>query len=190
MTRKANHQGTDRQLSRRSFLATTAQVAGATTISFIIPGAVTSGFADTTIGTTPVVSLTTGKVQGRKVGGLHIFKGIPYGEPTGGANRFMPPKPRQPWTGVREAYEFGHYAPQSNRPRGEKQREFFSILGPTNRGDFSEDCLYLNIWTQGLGAGRKRPVMVWFHVADLIKERAVRLATMERDSLNIRMWWW
>src|SRR4030095_15035489 len=65
--------------------------------------------------------------------------------------------------GVRESCECGHYAPQSSRPRGEKQRQFFSILGPTNRGDFSEDCLYLNVWTRGVGDGRKRPVMVWFH---------------------------
>jgi para-nitrobenzyl esterase len=64
---------------------------------------------------------------------------------------------------VRDVFEFGHYAPQSNRPRGEKQRQFFSILGATNRGDFSEDCLYLNVWTRGVGDGRKRPVMVWFH---------------------------
>ena len=27
----------------------------------------------------------------------------------------------------------------------------------------SEDCLFLNIWTPGLGDGGARPVMVWFH---------------------------
>jgi len=27
----------------------------------------------------------------------------------------------------------------------------------------SEDCLFLNVWSAGLGADRKRPVMVWLH---------------------------
>ncbi len=141
--------------SRRSFLAQSAQAA---TVSLLVPVAIRAAN-----GVTPVITTQTGKVQGRKVGALHIFKGIPYGAPTGGANRFLPPQPIAPWTGVREAFEFGHYAPQSNRPRGQKQSQFFGVLGPTKRGDFSEDCLYLNVWTRGVNDGRKRPVLVWFH---------------------------
>ena len=26
-----------------------------------------------------------------------------------------------------------------------------------------EDCLVLNVWTNGINDGRKRPVMVWIH---------------------------
>ncbi len=90
-----------------------------------------------------VVETRTGKWRGRREAGTHIFKGIRYGADTA-ARRFLPPVAPRPWTGVRDALEFGAIAPQgSSRP-------------------MSEDCLHLNVWTPALRSGR-RPVMVWFH---------------------------
>ncbi|HKA17547.1 MAG TPA: carboxylesterase/lipase family protein [Blastocatellia bacterium] len=150
-------------LDRRVFLSSAARIAGGITASAFVPNLVRSSLASSTSGISATVTTRTGKVRGRSVDGVNGFKGIPYGAPTGGANRFMPPQSPQPWTGVRDAFEFGHYAPQSNRPRGEKQRQFFKVLGATKPNDASEDCLYLNVWTRGVNDGRKRPVMVWFH---------------------------
>jgi len=111
----------------------------------------------------PVVETACGKVRGETSDGIHIFKGVRYGAPTGGANRFMPPKKPAPWADTRDALRYGNSAPQTNPNSKAGSSERFAPVGGDDKHTESEDCLFLNVWTPGLNDGGKRPVMVWLH---------------------------
>lgn len=96
---------------------------------------------------------TTGGVYvGRKTDGVVAFKGIPYARQPVGPLRWKAPQPVEESTRVYTAYYFGHSAIQTkmsgNRPS----------LYPQG-----EDCLTLNIWTAGLHAQTKSPVIVFIY---------------------------
>ncbi|HEY4370145.1 MAG TPA: carboxylesterase/lipase family protein [Steroidobacteraceae bacterium] len=92
-----------------------------------------------------VVTTKAGKIRGSIEDGMHVFKGVPYGADTS-TRRYRPALPPVAWKGVRDTLEYGAACPQGD------------IAERT-----SEDCLFLNVWTPGLNAGAKRPVMVYIH---------------------------
>ncbi|HEX9484730.1 MAG TPA: carboxylesterase family protein, partial [Gemmatimonadaceae bacterium] len=101
----------------------------------------------------PRVTIDAGTIEGRvdSASRILLFEGIPYAAPPVGALRWRPPGNAASWQGVRRADMLGHNC---------VQLQPFSDIDPFAAG-ISEDCLYLNVWTQAT-TGR-RPVMVWIH---------------------------
>ncbi len=107
------------------------------------------------------VETTLGKVRGAAQAGVQAFRGIPYAASTAGANRFMPPAKRQPWTGVKDCVQLGLRAPQKDSDFFGQVPKIFEPMCPAE--PMGEDCLVLNVWTPSTTGGRKRPVMFWLH---------------------------
>ena len=91
------------------------------------------------------VQISTGKISGITLDtGVQAFLGIPYAAAPVGDLRWKAPQPPVPWKGVKVVDRHGAACMQ--------------------RGDvyMSEDCLFLDIWTNGQKSD-KLPVMVWIH---------------------------
>ncbi len=134
----------------------------------------------------------SGKLRGLWRSGIFVFKGVPYGESTGGANRFMPPVPVKPWTGIRNALRFGRGSIQPNSDSAHisydghnRPGRDFSFLCHGGEGQMTpgEDCLQLNVWTPGLKDNRKRPVMVFYHGGGFSGGSDQDLASYDGESL-------
>ncbi|MCQ2141263.1 MAG: carboxylesterase family protein [Bacteroidales bacterium] len=101
-----------------------------------------------------------GKVKGYILHGVYTYLGIPYGAPTSGENRFMPPQPPQSWDGILPTVFYGDTAPQMTE--GKYTNSYGTFADHWNYYDVSEDCLKLNVWTPNTDSA-KRPVLVWLH---------------------------
>ena len=87
------------------------------------------------------------------------YIGIPYGEPTGGVNRFAKPKPKSP---LREPY----FANRTDLPNICPQLVGGYIKADILEGRLSEDCLYLSIYSPVntlSPESKKHAVMIWVH---------------------------
>jgi len=104
---------------------------------------------------TAVANTQYGKVRGFVGAGVFTFKGIPYGQDTGGENRWLPAKAPKPWDGEYPALIYGANCPQRLHDFTAIEQSF---LQDWDDGYMSEDMLKLNIWTPSLTG--KRPVMV------------------------------
>ncbi|WP_047495477.1 carboxylesterase/lipase family protein [Terriglobus sp. TAA 43] len=105
-----------------------------------------------------VAKTTYGKVRGYLSDGVYTFKGVPYGEHTGGDNRWLPAKAPKPWSDELPCLVYGANCPQTLHAWTAIEQSF---LLDWNDGWLSEDMLKLNIWTPDLNA--RLPVMFYIH---------------------------
>lgn len=92
----------------------------------------------------------TGIWHDGEAGGARAFLGIPYAEPPVGELRFQPPQPAKHWHGNLEATAFGPSCIQNP-----------GALSAT--GEYSEDCLSLNVYSPEDPDYAALPVMVFIH---------------------------
>ena len=120
----------------------------------------------------PVVETASGRLRGFDAGGITTFLGIPYGAPTAGDNRFMPPRPPLKWTGVRDALFFGPQVPFRSPAFASVGTEEFGFEDPFllyrnwTPHVTGEDSLRLNVWAPA--RREKLPVMVYMHGGGLV----------------------
>ena len=88
------------------------------------------------------------------------FKGIPFAAPPTGENRWRAPQPAADWEGERECFRFAPISMQDTPGVGGGLYDREWHVDPEI--DMSEDCLYLNVWTNAKRADEKLPVLVWF----------------------------
>ncbi|XP_037947830.1 esterase B1-like [Teleopsis dalmanni] len=90
----------------------------------------------------------------------YSFEGIPYAQPPVGELRFKAPQRPIPWTDVKDC---------TNAKDKSVQVNFVY-----NKVEGTEDCLYLNIYTNNLHPEKPRPVMIWIHGGGFIMGEANR----------------
>nr|CAD7586928.1 unnamed protein product [Timema genevievae] len=130
------------------------------------------------------VRISQGELQGKKVpskarGVFYSFLGIPYAKPPVGSLRFKPPKPPEPWAGVRYAskkkvvalhFVLSLFQPpeppepwagvRDARKEGANSPQL-NMVYKSYSGD--ENCLFLNVYTPQWPVSCLKPVIVWIH---------------------------
>ena len=87
-----------------------------------------------------------GLVQGVAEKDVTVYRGIAFAAPPLGDLRWRAPQPAAIWEGVRAADKF---APDPYQGDG--------------KGNVSEDCLYVNVWTTAKSPKDRVPVLVWIY---------------------------
>ena len=111
----------------------------------------------------PVLNIEGGQIMGVQTPteGVIAYKGIPFAAPPVGDLRWKEPQAVVPWEGVKVADKYGDAAEQVTWDPESFYGKEWRASGSV---PFSEDCLYLNVWTPAAGqTDKKLPVAMWIH---------------------------
>ncbi|MEP6736443.1 MAG: carboxylesterase family protein [Chryseolinea sp.] len=125
-----------------------------------------------------LVQTQQGKAGGYIHNGTFTYKGIPYAK----AKRFQAPEKADAWEGVRSSMSYGPVCPlltPTTQVADESEFLFQHDWGYPN-----EDCLRVNVWTQGINDGKKRPVMVWLHGGGYTAGSSQELPSTDGESIS------
>ena len=113
----------------------------------------------------PVVNIHGTIINGSHKNGVHSFLGVPFALPPIGKLRWQPPKPWNYLDAEINAKDFKPACMQNNRIVNWYKRlvrDFGSNPNIFGSPEFSEDCLYLNIWKPAT-TDKNLPVLVYIH---------------------------
>jgi len=118
-------------------------------------------------------------------------KAYPMARPPLGPDASLPPVKPEPWTGIRNALQFGRVCPFQDSAHfdtdGKNLANHDEDAFVLHRGAFltvpGEDCLRLNLWTPEIHSSRKRPVMVYMHGGGFTAGSGHDLLSYDGESL-------
>lgn len=204
---KSAVEASERRVGRRRFLTGLAGLSagvGATLAGPVLqpraadaqpgsPGSTSSAASDPVIASDAhtVVEISSGKLRGYRRNGIYIFKGIPYGASTSGPRRFMAPARPEPWTGIRNALQYGRVCPNRDVAHfstdghnlASSDEDAYVLHRGANASVMGEDCLRLNVWTPEINGRGKRPVMVFLHGGGYTSGNAHELLAYDGENL-------
>lgn len=123
-----------------------------------------------------ITSTESGKVKGYLHNNIFTFKGIPYAK----SERFTAPQKPTPWSVTRSSMSYGPVCPTDPTTT---VNDAFEFAFNHNLGYANEHCQTLNVWTQKLNDGRKRPVMVWLHGGGFTAGSSIELPSYDGENL-------
>ena len=151
-----------KKIIQRSFVLIMSIAVTLTSSSGFMKTAEASTGSTTIINPRKAISVDGGRITGSLSAdkSVAIYKGIPFAAPPVGDLRWKAPQPVVAWDGVKKCTEFSSSAIQA------KQGPFMfwstEFIIDTTKG-YSEDCLYLNVWTKKESQVKNCPVIVYIH---------------------------
>jgi para-nitrobenzyl esterase len=123
-----------------------------------------------------VANTESGKVRGYIHNGIFTYKGIPYAK----SERFTAPEKPTPWKDVRSSMTYGPVCPTDPTTT---VNDAFEFAFDHDLGYSNEHCQTLNVWTQKINDGKKRPVMVWLHGGGFSAGSSIELPSYDGENL-------